>query len=68
MEFKQCSKCQNELPFSAESNEITCPFCGAVNRIENQKFNVSRASNKPCDDATAGVIAASIASDSGSDC
>jgi len=40
MEFKQCSKCQNELPFSAESNEITCPFCAAVNRIENQKFNV----------------------------
>jgi len=66
MEFKQCIKCNNDLPFSAATNEIVCSFCGATNTIENKKFKLKKMSPVHSDDSSS-ILLASINSDSGSD-
>jgi len=68
MKFQQCSKCHNDLPFSAASTEVICPFCGTINLIENKKFKVPKVNKLPSTDSTTVVISTSFTSDSGGDC
>jgi len=72
MEFKQCEKCKNDLPFFASSEEVTCSFCGTTNTFKNKKFKVNRqASSKSqssSSDSAAVIAAISTSDGSGGDC
>jgi len=72
MEFKQCEKCNNDLQFSASTEEITCSFCGTTNIFKNKKFKVNRQVNSKSQssssDSAAVIAAISTSEGSGGDC
>ena len=67
MEFKQCDKCFNDLPFTT-TKEVKCQFCGHVHKINQIKFKLSESKRNSSSDTTATVVAASVISGSGEDC
>ncbi len=63
MKLEKCTKCSNDLPFSASKSTIVCPFCGATHKVEKyyskQPSNLKASTKKKTDDLDA-IIAACI--------